>query len=124
MTEDTASLAALRVAIATRNDKAASNAKVEKLHFDEGDLRVMVETKKCQVPGVRFDNSRNRWLVEWREQATYMNKFFPVKTFMVDGVTETEASFAAVQAAINFRARKFGLQNLGRMKMIRVIEEA
>ena len=53
MTEYAASLAALRAAIATRNEKVVTNAK-ENVHVLEGDFQAMVETKKCPIPGVCY----------------------------------------------------------------------
>ena len=38
------------------------------------------------------------------------------------GMTETEASVAALRNAIEFRAKKIGLQNQGSMKMIKVVD--
>ena len=64
MTEHAASRAALRAAIATRNEKVVANAQ-EKFHFDEGGVQGMVETKKCPIPGVSFHKPSNSWQARW-----------------------------------------------------------
>ena len=121
MTEDAASLAALRTAISTRNEKVASNVKALKLDFGQGDLRAMVETKKCQIPGVSFKTRSASWRAQWYEHTKEKVRYFPLNTFQVDGVTETEASLKALEAAIDLRTRKVGLQNHHNMKMILVV---
>ena len=68
MTEDAASLTALRAAIPKRNEKVGSIQTEETLQFDQGDLRAMVSTKKSQVLGVSFQHSSNSWQVQWCEQ--------------------------------------------------------
>ena len=122
MTEDAASLNALPAAIAKRNEKVASTVKEEKLQFDAGDLRTMVDTKTCQEPDVFFHHS-NSWQVQWSEQRKLIACYFPLTKFKSHGVTETEASLQALQAAIDFRARKVGLQDQRTMKLIKVIPD-
>jgi len=121
MTESAASLTALRAAIATQNEVVASRSVQEKFRFNDGDLRTMVETKKCQVPGVHYDKTNNRWVAQWYEQGKMHRCSFSVKKFNLPGVTEEEASLTALQAAINLRESKAGVQNRGRMKMIMVV---
>ena len=123
MTECAASLTALRAAIATQNEVVASRSVQAELQFDDEELRTMVETKKCKVPGVHFEKSRNRWVAAWYEQAKKQRCYFPVKMFKVLGVTEAEASLTALRAAIDLREGKVGLQNRKRMKMIRVVPD-
>ena len=123
MTEDAASLTALRAAIAKRNEKVTSILSAEKHHFDEGDLQAMVETKTSQVPGVSFHHSKNAWQVQWCEQRKLMACYFPLTKFKAHDVTETAASMAALRTAIDFRARKVGLQDQRTMKLIKVIPD-
>ena len=82
----------------------------------------MVKTRKCQVPGVRFHHS-NSWQVQWCEQGKCTQCHFAVAKFMAHGVTDTEASLQALQAAIDFRVRKVGVQDQRTMKLIKVIPE-
>ena len=124
MTEYAASLAALRAAIATRNEKVVANAKEEKLHFDEGDLQGMVDTKKCPIPGVIFDKTMNNWQVQWSEQQKRKHRSFPLTKLKAHGMTEKEASLSALRSAIDFRANKVGLKNQTDMKMIKVVDES
>ena len=123
MTECAASLTALRAAISTQNEVVASRSVQAELHLDDGELRTMAETKKCQVPGVRYDKALNRWKAAWFEQGKEQQRYFPVKKFKVRGVPEAEASLAALRAAIDLRQGKVGLQNRNRMKMIRIVAE-
>ena len=123
MTECAASLTALRAAISTQNEVVASRSVQAELQFDDEELRTMVETKKCKVPGVYYDKSKNRWVAQWYEQAKQQRCYFPVKKFKVLGVTEAEASLAALRAAIDLREGKVGLQRRNRMKMIRVVPD-
>ena len=123
MTECAASLTALRAAIATQNEVVASRSVQAELQFDDEDLRTMVETKKCKVPGVHYDKAQNRWMAQWCEQGKRQQRCFPVKKFKVDGFTEAEASLTALRAAIDLREGKVGLQHRGRMKMIRVVPD-
>ena len=123
MTENAASLAALRAAIATRNEKVVANAKEEKLHFDEGDLQGMVDTKKCPIPGVSYHKTMNSWQVHWSEQQKEKACSFPLNKLKAHGMTEKEASLAALRSAIDFRANKVGLKNQRNMKMIKVVDE-
>ena len=122
MTEHAASLAALRAAIATRNEKVVANVQ-QKVHFDEGDLRAMAENKKCPIPGVHFDKPSNSWQARWYEQKKQKACSCPVKKFEALGMTDCEASVAALRSAIEFRAKKIGLQNQGSMKIIKVVDE-
>ena len=124
MTEYAASLAALRAAIATRNEKVVANAKEEKLHFDEGDLQGMVDTKKCPIPGVIFDKTMNNWQVQWSEQQKRKHRSFPLTKLKAHGMTEKEASLSALRSAIDFRANKVGLKNQRNMKIIKVVDES
>ena len=123
MTECAASLTALRAAIATQNEVVASRSVQAELQFDDEELRTMVETKKCKVPGVHYDKSKNRWVAQWYEQGKEQQRNFPVKKFKADGFTEAEASLAALRAAIDLRQGKVGLQNRNRMKMISIVPE-
>ena len=125
MTEYAASLAALRAAIATRNEKVVANAKEEKLHFDEGDLQGMVDTKKCPIPGVSYHRRDNSWRVQWYEQQKEKKHWsFPLNKLKAHGMTEKEASLAALRSAIDLRARMVGLKNQSNMKMIKVVDES
>ena len=123
MTECAASLTALRAAISTQNEVVGSRSVEAEVHLDDGELRPMVVAKKCKVPGVYYDKRWNRWTAQWYEQAKRQRCYFPVKKFKVLGVTEAEASLAALRAAIDLREGKVGLQHRGRMKMIRVVPD-
>ena len=89
MTENSASLAALRAAITVRNEKVVANVS-EKLHFDEEELLAMVETKKCPIPGVNFRETHNSWEVSWYEQKKQKTCYFPLKKFEAHSTTEKE----------------------------------
>jgi len=126
LTEDAASLAALRAAIAARNEKvskvAFSGVRAEKTpHFDEGQLRVMAETEKCLVPGVRFEKGTQRWVAQYTDQRKRKKFHFRVNKFMSKGMTKTDGSLAALRAAIDLRAEKAGLQNATPQHILRMI---
>ena len=123
MTECAASLTALRAAISTQYEVVASRSVQAELLLDDEELRVMVEAKKCKVPGVHYDKSRNRWKAAWYEQGKEQQRNFPVKKFKADGFTEAEASLTALRAAIDLRQGKVGLQNRNRMKMISIVPD-
>merc|ERR1712136_700908 len=87
MTEHAVSLAALRAAIATRNEKVVANVQ-QKVHFDEEDLRAMAKTKKCPIPGVSYHRGRNSWQARWCEQKKEKACYFPVAKLEAHGMTE------------------------------------
>ena len=124
MTDHAASLAALRAAITLRNEKVVANVQ-QKVHFDDSELRAMAKTQKCPVPGVHFHQGQNSWMACWYEQKKKKKNqcYFSVKKFEAPGMTEDEASLAALRSTIVFRADKVGLHHHGRTKMIRIIEE-
>lgn len=62
-------------------------------------------------------------MVTWREHTKQKSDAFPVNKFEAHGMTEKEASLAALRSAVYLRARMVGLQSQNDMNMIKVVEK-
>jgi len=77
----------------------ASKATVSNFSVSDAELRNMARTKTCRLRDVTFDRKKRRLRARWKENRKCHGRYFPIRKFKKQGLTEDPASIAARHAA-------------------------